>query len=212
MNFMLALAASRTEVLKTQTFTSSTTWIAPAGVTSLATLRGVGSAGTASSYERETITVSSVSRLSTQSGGLAYTRDDVFTPAGVETEKFRGSGDRTVNYERATYTVGTDDLVKVSVAQRTVRVRGDRISSSFTGGSSSSRITYNDYITNVRVEMNVRQSGTSGSATVGFGETFAGGVDGPATPRTVTNVAVTPGASYPLTIPSGGSITITYYE
>lgn len=53
---------------------------------------------------------------------------------------------------------------------------------------------------------------TTGASTTGFGKTFPGGTGGAATPVTYNSVAVTPGASYPLVIPSGGSITITYYE
>lgn len=53
---------------------------------------------------------------------------------------------------------------------------------------------------------------TTGASTTGFGKTFVGGTGGAATPVTYNNVAVTSGASYSLVIPSGGSITITYYE
>lgn len=53
---------------------------------------------------------------------------------------------------------------------------------------------------------------TTGASTTGFGQTFVGGTGGAATPSTVTNVAATAGASYPLVIPSGGSLSITYYR
>lgn len=53
---------------------------------------------------------------------------------------------------------------------------------------------------------------TTGSKTLGFGKTFPGGVGGPAVPANYTNISVTPGMPYPLTIPTGGSITISYYE
>lgn len=52
---------------------------------------------------------------------------------------------------------------------------------------------------------------TTGASATGFGKTFPGGTGGAATPVPYNNVAVTPGASYPLVVPSGGSITITYY-
>lgn len=51
---------------------------------------------------------------------------------------------------------------------------------------------------------------TDGTATTGFGYTFAGGVAAPATPVSLANLATTPGTGYPLVIPAGGSITITY--
>lgn len=53
---------------------------------------------------------------------------------------------------------------------------------------------------------------TTGASTTGFGQTFVGGTGGAATPSTVTNVATTAGASYSLVIPSGGSLSITYYR
>lgn len=53
---------------------------------------------------------------------------------------------------------------------------------------------------------------TTGAAATGFGQTFAGGTGGAATPREVKGVAVTPGAPYDLVIPVDGSITITYYQ
>ena len=51
---------------------------------------------------------------------------------------------------------------------------------------------------------------TTGASATGFGKTFVGGTGGAATPVTHNNVAVTPGATYSLAVPAGGSITITY--
>lgn len=53
---------------------------------------------------------------------------------------------------------------------------------------------------------------TTGASSTGFGLTFPGGAGGPATITNFANVAVTGGQSYSLSIPSGGSITITYYK
>jgi len=54
-------------------------------------------------------------------------------------------------------------------------------------------------------------SPTTGPSATGFGRTFPGGLGGAATPTAYSNVPVTPGTSYSITVPSGGSITITYY-
>ena len=54
-------------------------------------------------------------------------------------------------------------------------------------------------------------SPTTGASATGFGQTFVGGYGGAATPREVKNVAVTPGGSYQVVVPAGGSITISYY-
>lgn len=45
----------------------------------------------------------------------------------------------------------------------------------------------------------------------GFNRTWVGGTGGPA-PTTAQNVAVVAGGQYVLTIPAGGSITMSYYE
>jgi hypothetical protein len=52
---------------------------------------------------------------------------------------------------------------------------------------------------------------TTGQAATGFGQTFPGGYAGPATPVSFQNVAVTPGQTYQVFVPYGGSITISYY-
>jgi hypothetical protein len=51
---------------------------------------------------------------------------------------------------------------------------------------------------------------TTGANATGFGKVFPGGVGGPAADVTFSNVPVTAIASYPVTVPLGGSITITY--
>lgn len=53
---------------------------------------------------------------------------------------------------------------------------------------------------------------TTGASTTAFGKTFPGGTGGPASTTTFSNVIVTPGASYNIVVPSGGSLTITYFK
>jgi hypothetical protein len=53
---------------------------------------------------------------------------------------------------------------------------------------------------------------TTGASTTAFGKTFPGGAGGPATITTFSNVIVTPGASYNIVVPAGGSLTITYFQ
>lgn len=52
---------------------------------------------------------------------------------------------------------------------------------------------------------------TNGSASSGFGKTFPGGVGGPASSVTFNDVAVVAGQAYNIVVPTGGSITISYY-
>lgn len=53
---------------------------------------------------------------------------------------------------------------------------------------------------------------TTGPSASAFGKVFAGGYGGPATTTTFNNIAVTPNGSYNIVIPSGGSLTITYWQ
>lgn len=57
------------------------------------------------------------------------------------------------------------------------------------------------------------QGPTTGASATAFGRTFPGST-GNVTPTTISfdNIAVTPGQGYPIYIPPGGSITISYYE
>lgn len=72
---------------------------------------------------------------------------------------------------------------------------------------------YSCYAFFVRGVAGAHHPGTSpsfGPSATGFGQTFAGGYGGAASPSTINNVAVTPLSNYSITVPSGGSITITY--
>lgn len=53
---------------------------------------------------------------------------------------------------------------------------------------------------------------TTGASTTGFGKTFPGGNGGAASLTNFANVPVTPGGPHALVIPSGGSITFTYFK
>ena len=61
-----------------------------------------------------------------------------------------------------------------------------------------------------RVSGEFKNPTANGLPSIGFGKTFSGGVGVPATPVTYNDVSVTPGGSYPVTVPSGGYITIVY--
>lgn len=52
-----------------------------------------------------------------------------------------------------------------------------------------------------------------GEAVTGFGQSLPGGAPGAAAPTTILpNVTVTPGVTYSIVVPAGGSLTITYYQ
>lgn len=207
---MLALSRKKAAEFITVTYDSSRTITIPNGVTVLTKVVGKGADGSGAFYNEGTVTVSSVGTNPNQSGGNSLVRSDVFNPGAVETEKFRGSGDRSVTYIRRIYTVGPDNLITSSSLTRTVRVRGDRISSSFIGGAASSAITYDNPRATVSVRIILSEGGTTGASASGFGKSFPGGVGGAAETLTFDDVSVTGGAPYQLVIPTGASISITY--
>jgi hypothetical protein len=53
---------------------------------------------------------------------------------------------------------------------------------------------------------------TTGAPTTAFSRSFPGGTGSGASVTTLTNLIVTPGASYSIVVPTGGSLTITYYQ
>lgn len=53
---------------------------------------------------------------------------------------------------------------------------------------------------------------TTGASATAFGKTFPGGTGGAASTTTFSNIPITPGATYSIVVPSGGSITITYTQ
>lgn len=67
------------------------------------------------------------------------------------------------------------------------------------------------YYSSIRADTNY-VAPTTGASTTGFGKTFPGGSGSAAELVTHNNVVVKPGDPYALVVPSGGSITITYYQ
>lgn len=151
----------------TQTFTASTTWVAPASTTRINTLVGKGEAGSpAYSGDWGYTTVMQVTIYDAQGNAIGWQASDfgrtygTWAPASYCTTEPDGTGTRETCW------------------------------------------IYTDF--------DDSRPATTGSPTTAFGKTFAGGYGGPATAVTYSSVTVTPGASYALSIASGGSVTITY--
>lgn len=177
MNLMMMLAACRSRTLKTQTFTSNTTWVAPATTSLLETLTGKGGTGTA-----------------------AYTREGYSYVERNEAQgRLRSTGEWVVR--SSTTGVGFSTSYPTDGCGPSVPT-DDETYSAYRSCS---------YYSSISADTEVVPA-TTGGTTTGFGKTFVGGTGGAATPATHNAVAVTSGASYPLVIPTGGSITITYYE
>ena len=210
--------------LVTQTFTTSTTWVAPSSVRLLTTLVGEGADGTPGYWEglyttlHEVIRTADTGSSATLDWGPLYSSSQAaisalnsggagprFAPSGIpEVFYFINSTDNYfpganyTGYLDGKYIRGTATLGVFGSPLTSGQVLYSQLNSSFTGW----------YIDGT---MEVYRDGTNGAPTTGFGYTFPGGVEGPASPVTYNNVTVTPNASYVLNVPAGGSIVISYY-
>lgn len=208
-----------------QTFTSSTTWVAPAGVTNLVAVIGRGGSSTSDYQGGISVADASVSNSASGSGAnnLPITYSSVANTTSICASVFNAGGYRQATYalNRAftfyanntfawsdTYPYGTGTFPYYLVAG-TWSWTGSPLSGSLTYGDSASYYAYGDVI----------YPGSSGGTTTAFGYSFPGAsqvgsypnaTGQSATPVTYNNVAVTPGNSYSISVPSGGSVVIQY--
>jgi hypothetical protein len=119
------------------------------------------------------------------------------------------------------YNVGTDDTYNITSLSEDYWVSGNSYTIAPSMGSplTSGNVTYSQGTNLWGLRADVYGFGQNGTATTGVGKTFPGGTLTGTEPyrtavapvtTTYSNVAVTPGVSYPIVVPSGGSLTITY--
>jgi hypothetical protein len=206
---------------------SSTTWTAPAGVSNILTLVGAGSGGSSDSWSENTISYAQVFRFNQGSwgSGVAPSWNTLYNlnTSDLAIANAGGTGIRTVNTNSLSYFSYPDNTWQtIGPSSYTYIIRGT--ATTFTSGytQTSGTIvhnTLNDNWNGFYVKAEMLYSGGPGSATTAFGYTFPGGGYGgstgsgvgyPATPITYNNIAVAPGTGYSLSIPSGGSVSISY--
>lgn len=209
-----------------QTFTSSTTWVAPATVTNLLAVIGKGQDGVGD-YQG-TITTAEVTVVNSASGSGTSSLP-IPAAAGFNTSKICANVYNAGAYQQAVHSMnrqftfyanntfswsdsfpyGGSGLFPYYLVAGTWSYSGSPLSGNLTypgsfGYAASGGVIY---------------PGSAGATTSGFGFGFPGGglsgtypnaTGDAATPASYTNVAVTPGASYSLSIPAGGYITIQY--
>jgi len=187
-------------LLTTYSFPSGTsTWTAPAGVTSLAVVTGNGSNGT-------------------QESSAPLTTSDNF-PGYILT--YSGADCFGVNVG-SNYTSDQNQRIGTFQAEVAAVTETSWTGKSFTAGFymyCTDQFSYLRYISSYgrtvqRIGGTVYyliSSGSNGSATTGFGLNFPGGTSSfpTATDTTYNNVAVTPGTQY--TIVNNGTLSIQYY-
>lgn len=205
-------------------FTSTQNFIVPAGVTVLESIVGKGADGMPAYNDPDISRVISVARVvgEFEGKGSAATLSnwDRFTlHANGIAQRINagGSGSDTQGYlsyvqfaQSPTGGPPSANLTSSSVSW-TNAVAGTA-SASFISWGHSGAIMDGD---NGEARVAYKERGAYHPATTGlpasaFGKTFPGGTGGTATTTSYTNVPVSAGQTYQITVPTGGSVTITY--
>jgi hypothetical protein len=143
--------------------------------------------------------------------------------ADYQSELAKVTGNVGVNLlasDNPNYTIGTDDTWDSNTSPQNKWVSGSNYSI-FTLGSpqTSGNILHSAGTDYWLIIAEGYDLGSNGAATTGVSKTFPGGtLTGTEPYRTTvaavttnfTNVPVTPGVSYPIVVPAGGSLTITF--
>ena len=221
--------------LVTVTLTSSTTWVAPVGVTNLVAVIGQGGSSTSDYVGGLSACYVSVTNSASGSGanslpisgsGLAndasifvslsgasngyYLYNSTNGATNAKDDSFIFYASNTFSFSKSyPYGTGSFPYVLVPGTWYVANTGTYPLSSSYGYGSTPSYYaTGSAYF-----------PGSAGSNTTAFGYTFSGAsqvgsypnaTGQSATPVSYTNVAVTPGNSYPVTVASGGSVIIQY--
>lgn len=207
---LLSLFGRKRELV-TLTYNANATVVIPVGVTMLNTVTGKGVNGTSSATVGDSYGVINVSYrtdTSTGSGNVNWNGLQSQAPAVAADLNADGSASWTY-YIMNVWPDGTNSFqfeIPITVTDAipgsaSVTYSGGWQTSGAITSSGSARVTW---LRNV--------PGAAGADASGLGFTFSGGAPGAVAPSvTHNNVAVTPGGSYPLVVPSGATIQITYY-
>lgn len=204
--------------LQTTTFTSSTSWVAPTGVTNLLVLTGKGGDGEPFSegWSYQNIGIAAYSYEWGDAGGsaeLTPTYEQVTGYAnGVLAEINGSTSDRTVTWTEYRYFYNpTTQKTTVEASYTSKRIRGTAVKYVGPWDNSSGQLVLGIgsgwYMAG---EQYFASGPTTGDTTTAFSNTYPGGVGGAATPITTTNVSVTPGQTYGITVGAGGYVTFQY--
>lgn len=211
-----------TLTLTTVTFTSSTSWTAPAGVTNLITVSGRGSNGQSDYYQNSSVANVVVTPgfgsavLGPLDWSTAYSDCQIL----VNDINAGGTGPRVVTPGfSATYYISSSNLyLKVIFSNPSYQVNGSAVLVNQNGSPTSGTVTFAAVSASQGVflcNVDVLYPGPAGTASTGFSQTFPGGAasGGTAPITTFNDVAVSPGTSYSIVIPTDNVspyITIQY--
>lgn len=218
--------------LTTQTFTSNATWVAPAGVGLIQSTSGYG--GPATSFSTNTNAGINNYFARAEAGTLPNAPfgqwGDLYTEVLNNFALITAnSGTNLLPLMSAVYFVDSSDRWNSGTFSDSSWVTGSSGSiTAVNSPSTSGNMTYSGLVGAGGVGrgwrfngVTVVTPGAAGSATTAFGNTYPGGTVTGVLPfttavapvtTTVTNVSVTPGVSYSIVVPTGGSLTISYFE
>ena len=166
----------------TVSYTSSTTWTAPAGVSNILTLVGVGSDGTSDSWQGNPVSYSQVIKMTQgfDRNFVAPTWDTLYNnyTSDLAIVTAGGTGIRTINTHSISYYSYPDGSWGGFSSPLTYIIRGTATTQTAGYTQTSGTIvhnTLNDNWNGFYVKAEMLYSGGPGSATTAFGYTFPGG-------------------------------------
>lgn len=219
-NKSFGFSRGKPKVLTTYTFPGGTsTWTAPAGVTSLTSAVGKGANGQAAYWLNYDVLVmigvyqqclgTSIGSTLPWSTLNSEMNSQISAVNNITTSSSGGTygpfTSRVYNWCSGTSTWGTYTSTFGSRLYR----RTGTFTNPYSGNAGNVPTSTNNNLYGTGGTVETFISATTGSSTTGFSLTFPGGTGGIATNTTFNNVTVSPGTTY--TITNNGSLTITYY-
>jgi hypothetical protein len=223
---MFAASKGVGKPVSSQVFTANGTFVVPAGVTKI-NMSGFGSPAVGDTEDPDQVVVENFAIQAFASGldnppyAQWSTLYDGLFPAEAALSANVGVNLLTLPY--IYFQVGTDDTYTSTSGTGDVWVSGSSFTLQALGSPEfSGDITYSSLSAPSAWQLvaDGYSLGNDGAPADALGELFPGGtLTGsepfrtavPATTTTFNNVTVTPGASYPIFVPFGGSITISYF-
>lgn len=212
--------------LVTQTFTANASFVTPGFLTQLESAAGYGSAAVADTATSGVVANHYATNAVSQPTPPFLLWETIDAGADASAASIAAnSGTNLINMNSKSYFVDSSDSYSFSTSPDDTWIVGNSFTKNIlgshpnTGNVLFSQISAGGFF-GWTVSANYIDLGSAGTATTGFGRTFPGGTltgtepyrttVAPST-TTFTNVAITPGATYSIVVPSGGSLTISYY-
>ena len=212
--------------LVTQTFTSNTSFVAPGFLTQLETAVGIGSVAVADTATSGVVANHYATNAVSQPTPPFLLWETIDAGADASAASIAAnSGTNLINMNSKFYFVDSSNNYSFFTSPDATWIVGNSFTKNIlgshpnTGNVLFSQISAGGFF-GWTVSANYIALGSAGTATTGFGRTFPGGTLTGTVPfrtavapstTTFTNVAITPGTTYNIVVPSGGSLTITYY-